>query len=263
MPPVNELPPPGWYPDPWAAGTQWRWWDGQQWGPPADGGYGHADARGPASGHSAYGWQAPVVGPVSETASKYGRWFRFAIIAMAVVSLTLALAFALIVRDGHFFQTAPDGTTEPSGALTTFQALSWPLNALTLAHLGLFIAWIYQAGKFAAAMHWPARRNRTLGAFSLLIPIVQWWFPYEAMKDACPPGRRPVWLLRWWLAYVVVPTATFAALLITGLLASVGVVFAVALVAAVAQGALVALGWKATLEVEELQRTAIAGQRAY
>ena len=48
-------------------------------------------------------------------------------------------------------------------------------------------------------------RARTLGAFSVLIPIVNFWWPYEAIRDCYPPGGRSAVALRWFVLSCVVP----------------------------------------------------------
>jgi len=119
--------------------------------------------------------------------------------------LAFALTGALFNGSRHgLFTTNPDGTTQVSNHLVALQLASTPMSLLGLAFVGLLIAWIYQAGKFAEMNGWPTVRNRTLGAFSILIPIVNFWFPYQAIRDCLPlddPNRARI--LQWWLAYMV------------------------------------------------------------
>ena len=67
----------------------------------------------------------------------------------------------------------------------------------------VFLIWQYRAATTARALGYPARRSPALGAWSWIIPVVNLWFPYQALRDLLPPNHalRPV-VLRTWLCYI-------------------------------------------------------------
>src|SRR5262249_13543506 len=132
-----------------------------------------------------------------------------------------------------------------------------PLSLLSFAFLGFFIAWIFQAGKFAEMMGWPTVRNRTLGAWSILIPIVNFWFPYEALRDAYPPNSSHNALLRWWVMYIAVPIPLTIAVFTVALGASGAATAIVIALTAIPLGLTVVFGWQAVDELDAAQDRAI------
>ena len=238
---MTALPPAGWYPDPEAGGTTWRWWDGTRWSPPAyPYGYGYASAVDAETYRKA--------------ASKFGNWLRWAMLGN-LVSMTVAfIGFALVFRGNgfDFANSTAEGDAFP-GRLIVFQLLFLPLNLLSLAYLGSLIAWIYQSGKFAEARGWPSARSRALGAFSVLIPVVNLWWPYEAVHDAYPPGASSPLVLRWWVSYVVAPLVFlpmfFIALFATRLVITVAIMISACVLAIP-----VRFGWKLIADVDAMQR---------
>ena len=48
-----------------------------------------------------------------------------------------------------------------------------------------------------------------------MIPVVNLWWPYEAIRDLYPPGRRPPVALQWWVAHLVVPFAVIPVFFVT------------------------------------------------
>jgi Protein of unknown function (DUF2510) len=229
---MTALPPAGWYPDPDTGGAQWRWWDGGQWWP--------------TSFDSGAGAAALAQEAARKETQQFGSWLRWAMVANAVSSLLAygGIAFIVHARAFHFFTTDPQGVVTVSHQFAAFEFVGLPLNLASLALLGTLIAWILQAGKFAEASRWPATRGRTLGAFSVLIPIVNLWWPYEAVRDAFPPGSRPPELLRWWLSYLALPFVAFALAVIAGFTAPTPVVFLVLIVDAFLLSLPVWFGWQ-------------------
>jgi hypothetical protein len=228
---MTSLPPPGWYPDPQTAGRSWRWWDGGQWAAPAPPAY----------------YQDPNrAARAREQSVRNGRWLRYAMVANALYSVVLYGLIAAVFsnRGDAFISTAADGSPHFSGRLVAIQLASMPLSLLGLAFTALLIAWIYHAGEYAAAMGWPSVRGRTLGAFSILIPIVNLWWPYEAIRDAYPPGADRGPLLRWWLSYLIVPGITSLVVFVVAFIGPTPVVWGTVAIAAACSTIPVILGWK-------------------
>ena len=241
---MTALPPAGWYPDPEAGGTTWRWWDGTRWSPPP---YGHGSDDGVAP--------AFVSERYRNATSKFGNWLRWAMLASLVLSIGFWVVAALAFR-GKAFELGPsDGASRSQfgGGFIAFQLVVLPLNVVVFGYIGLLIAWIYQAGKFAEARGWPAARDRALGAVSVLIPVVSLWWPYQAVRDAYPPGSSPSFLLKWWVSYLVTPILALPVFLVTLFGTPVEVVVAIG----IAVGAVmipVRLGWKVIRDLEAMQR---------
>ena len=238
---MTAAPPPGWYPDPEAAGRRWRWWDGARWAPP---GYGPTPYD-PA----AYARELTMR---AETTRNTGRWLQYAMVAAFVGYLGYLVAFAALIM-----------SLEDADGADSFRAVAWsvllaPLQLVYYAFLILLIAWLYHAGKFADLQRWPAARNRTLGAFSLLIPIVGLWWPYEAVRDLYPPGRAPLLVLRWWLSYLIVPFFAAFAVLIPALAGSLTLTIVFAIVAAASLCIPAVLGWRLVSDVDAMQRAHLA-----
>ena len=73
------------------------------------------------------------------------------------------------------------------------------------------LVWQYRAATAAQAIGHRAVRSPGMGVGGWFIPIVNIWFPYQAIRDCLPagdPGRGRV--LRWWLGYFGMSVMTFA-----------------------------------------------------
>jgi hypothetical protein len=69
----------------------------------------------------------------------------------------------------------------------------------------LILRWQYKAAQTAQLLRMPARRSPGLGVGSWFIPVVNLWFPYQAIRDCLPvgdPGRKVV--ARMWAFFVAV-----------------------------------------------------------
>jgi hypothetical protein len=244
-------PPAGWYPDPEAAGRSWRWWDGARWAPP---GYGYAPAFDPSARAQALAQQA-------RTSANTGKWLQWAMAGNAVVVLAVYAGFGVLfhaARADWFSES--DTTSTHAGRLFVVLAVAFPVFELvSLAFFVLLVAWIYHAAKFGELQGWPAARGCLLGSLSLLIPIVQFWWPYEAVRDSFPPGQRPPSVLHWWLAYLIVPVVTMFGVAITALSGSVeAIVIALALAVPVVAVPVV-LGWRLIDALDAAQRASLPG----
>jgi hypothetical protein len=67
----------------------------------------------------------------------------------------------------------------------------------------LLLMWQYRAAKTARLLDLPAAHSPGLGVGSWFIPVVNFWFPYQALRDCLPPGdpdRRAVH--RMWTCFI-------------------------------------------------------------
>jgi hypothetical protein len=103
-----------------------------------------------------------------------------------------------------------DGNLAFSGGLT---ALTWLGTCVSLAGLVLVLIWQFRAARDALQLSYPAKRSPALGVGSWFIPVVQLWFPYQAIRDCLGPGHRTRRLvLAWWLGMILSGVVILAAL---------------------------------------------------
>jgi hypothetical protein len=131
-------------------------------------------------------------------------------------------------------QGSTGSTSTPfSGQGTGFTLASGLLQLIGLALIGVqvvFLAWAYKAAKLARDLGLPARHSPGWAVAGFIVPIVNFWFPYQSVRDMFPPHHpdHPL-VLRWWLLWLSVQFSGLAVGLAS--LVSVGVGLAVALVA--------------------------------
>jgi hypothetical protein len=92
---------------------------------------------------------------------------------------------------------------------------------LGIAALVVTLVWQHRAASAARAFGFPTTHSPAWGVGSWFVPVINFWFPYQAIRDCLPlddPNRARV--LQWWLAYiagtVVGIAAFFAALFSSG-----------------------------------------------
>jgi hypothetical protein len=67
------------------------------------------------------------------------------------------------------------------------------------------LVWQYRAAKTARLLALPAAHSPGLGVGSWFIPVVNFWFPYQALRDCLPPGHADRDAVsRMWTCYIAV-----------------------------------------------------------
>lgn len=150
-----------------------------------------------------------------------GRWTRLALAwagplyALQIV-LSVVVTQAVIDNLRAIDWSADDPDVDllasvNSGALTLNQLAG---VAVLVAQI-LFLVWFYRSVSLARAAGLPARRSPALAVVAWIIPILNWWWPYQSTVDALPPGHPArTGVLRWWLLWIAASNATFVAVLV-------------------------------------------------
>lgn len=212
-------PPPGWYADPAGPGSL-RWWDGWSWtaytaplSPPL------ASPLVPAPARDLPHPAASLAGE-----RRAAGWARRAVVVIAGVQ---AIATPWTVYLGAFedrnFLRLSDGATSPPMLPADFYWGYLPVAVGTVA-IVLLAVWMYRAAVHARRLGLPARRSAVWAWLAWMIPVVNFWFPYQVIRDCLPPsdgdGRRRV--LRWWLLYQLGGSCLGLAAFLVGLTAGFG-----------------------------------------
>jgi Domain of unknown function (DUF4328) len=185
---------PGWYDDPWDPRGR-RWWDGTTWS-------GYTDA-----------WFAGT--PATSVGSDAGRAVQGNVGVTRALGLLLPLlpfgtAASLATSSSSMrdlFRQLRDGTAfDPA---TTNDVGGWMVlgqlaSLLTVAVLVLRMIWVFRATQATRSLGFATRRSAGWACAGWLIPVVNLWWPYQAVRDASAgasvPPRTVMW---WWLTYLV------------------------------------------------------------
>jgi hypothetical protein len=264
-------PPPGWYPDP-SGEKAWRWWDGVRWtehasDPSSPEPYEHGSAL--VAGTYPGPWSSPSqlqAGQYLAAEERSGPWARRAFcLYLAVVVLMLIGAWAQRsqLRDlFHMFRVEIDtGVRQPTNRTAGFSGFTSLALLVEIPFYVLTLVWQYRAARAARCMGLIARHSPGLGVGSWFIPIVNFWFPYQALRDCFPaghPGRRTV--VRLWTFFIIV-LVTNLSCTVLAVAASPGVFLVGAGVSVVAGGGFSLAGVRLVQQVAEAHRRLLTPQQ--
>lgn len=200
---------PGWYPDPWRPGRR-RWWDGGQW---TDDTW---DPDAAPQVEAAAASSAPAVPlmwlPIAPNDLAYRELHaergaaRLAKLGFAVIAATTIInqiVFALTFPDyvDRFTESIDKGT---SMELSGVQAATQPIGIFSIAAFITVAVWAHRAATVARNLHYPAARSTGWAAAAWFVPPVNFWFPYQSVRDMLPPGHGVRSLVgRWWALYLL------------------------------------------------------------
>lgn len=217
--------PPGWYADP-AGGPGQRWWDGYAWSdavvvpqpPPA-----------PPPWSSAPPPPGPPLQPTPWTAASQrlhayetsglvqrelglAGVARISLCVPAVAGLLnlvlLRTESSRLLTLGQEFKIIWDdtqrGITPPTFTNQSISPWFYLLGLVASAALVVTLVWQHRAASAARALGYPTTHSPAWGVGSWFVPVVNLWFPYQAIRDCLPPGDpNRAHILRWWLATTV------------------------------------------------------------
>lgn len=190
----GDLPPANWYPDPERPERYVRYWDGAQWTVrqlrPMDlpNGTGRVPLRTPR--------------PIGRGTTRLGTFVRIAVIVAMVVA---AFQILLTVWGLDSLETAIyEGDFE---TLDTFDDVDLVLTVVFVACMFVAgVCWMVWQWRLARSMP-PESLRRSPGwhAWSWVVPIVSFWFPYQNVSDlwrAQDADRGRTILGWWWGAFI-------------------------------------------------------------
>ena len=173
-------PDPGWYDDPYRR-TGLRWWDGASW-----------------TEHTAEWPTGPRPslrhGDVSLELDKERQIAPWLQRLLFVWPIALALSLGGFVTSIDSLLSGDD-SSPPS---------SWWVGQLGglvgIAVSVLRIVWLYRSATVSRDLGRPARREPMHAAIGWLIPIINYWWPYQGVTDLFAPSERPAQRIAWWWA---------------------------------------------------------------
>jgi hypothetical protein len=226
---------PGWYPDP-SNERLMRWWDGQQWSLETQ--TKEAVRAGFSAPLPATSW-GPSPAKDLERVESDGRrarawlWVGVGLYAYRFAVSALTTTYTRQTFEALFSSRRPRPTVPAPPAWVT--GLSWSSQLVSIATLivgVLFAIWLQHAAELSRNLRLPARRTPGWAFGGFILPIVNFWFPYQVARDCLPPDHAGRSLVgRWWALYL---TMTFMGLVILVMawmspwLGSAGAVLAVA-----------------------------------
>jgi len=181
---------PGWYPDPWGQAPL-RWWDGFTW-----------------TAHLTSGVQATPQGSGPFTPSKdlrterqWSRFGRWAFVLLGIRAIEDSLySEPRIGRELRSWFHGCRAALDAGGQCTASANFGiWNYNLLFFVPQIVMIVWLYQVASVARRLNIPARHSPGWAIGGFLVPIVNFWFPYQVARDCFlpqHPGRSTVAM--WW-----------------------------------------------------------------
>jgi hypothetical protein len=214
-----------------------RWWDGQRWTPA------QLPLRPPPPPRP-----RPAIPPYLGRTERLG---RIAIVARASLLILTAALYARVLSDWLRDYSRLLAGTPGQAPLVDFNA--FVRNSLLLAGsslllwvpIGLLAIWTYRCATAGAALGIPATNTPALGAAGWVIPVLHYWFPYQAVRDSLPPGHPARRTAAWWWGgdlgtSVVMPAVALVAVFGLVPFLIVWIVFAIVAVATAVLGLRVA-----------------------
>lgn len=196
--------PAGWYSDPSQFG-QVRYWDGSAWTP-------HV-----APAPLPWGTPAPL-DPRRDLDSELrsARFARIAVYAMAVIYVVYFVTAAIV--GGKVFheirkaldqiQLHPNSNANPFGQQAGFITGAFVglegIGFLLLAAEVVLVVWFFNAATFGYRAGIPARHTPIWAVIGFIVPLVNFWFPYQSAADLFEPGDERRRIAGWWWACWVI-----------------------------------------------------------
>jgi hypothetical protein len=116
------------------------------------------------------------------------------------------------------------------------QALNLPVSiVMILSFVGIAL-WAYKAATVASKLNYPARHSPGWAVAGWFVPIINFWFPYQSVRDCLAPTNRERRTVRLWWAFYLIGSFAWMAVIIVSIFASVGIALALALPCAVISG---------------------------
>jgi len=194
-------PAPGWYQDPYGT-PAWRYWDGSQW----------TDHVAP--------WTAREPSPAERVAderrwARYAKWAFAALVPFQIGAQVVgAWQYDRVYGGRLFADNAPD-------QVNLFDP-AWAGTALTLCALGGLAAilvlgyWCMQAARAAQAQGIQIVRSPGLAMAGWIIPIINLWWPPQAIRSFAKDRDALRHVVGWWICYIVSVLASIGATIVAG-----------------------------------------------
>jgi len=170
-----------------------------------------------------------------DDARRAAAWAKRGFIAYFAGRL-VSLLVTLVVLDSfvdeiHRFIDS-NGRDQPKSS--PLQFASTPASALTLLGLIAVIIWVSKAAKIAYNLHYPRTHGPVWAVLGWFVPIVNFWFPYQVVRDCLAPWNENRRLVAFWWAAYIAELVLWLPTIIVSFFASYGVTVAVALPGALA-----------------------------
>jgi hypothetical protein len=211
--------------------------------------YGYEQGYGYGYGYPSTSWSVPAAQAVYAIEAKAAPWARrVTYLYVVVIGIGMLQAWAASANFRLFFhniriQEQTGGPVPQYHQSPASSRLSLLSLAVAVVYYVVLLMWQYRAAKTARMLSLPARRSPTLGIISWFIPVVNFWFPYQSIRDCLPPGdpARAV-VARMWTFFI----ATLVMDIITAVTAVVGtpIAFALAVVTLVLAAGFAAQAWR-------------------
>jgi hypothetical protein len=125
---------------------------------------------------------------------------------------------------------SPDGTAPPIHFDHTLNVLFAFLNLTGLGLLVvaiLFMIWFHRAADVARKAGRPARREPVWAVLGFIVPIVNWWFPYQVAAGlvSAQDATRKV-IARWWTFWILTSVVVIPVYLVAAFSTAAGVLVA-------------------------------------